>query len=244
MKKNLFIAGCARSGTSALVQLLSGSEDIVLGMERYGHLVKKNDFKLTKEHFVKERFFDLREEDTFYSDFFAFHRFSPNIEAKFDSCKWVGDKRPDLYEVYDELFEAFPESKVIFIYRDIVEVASSYQERVKDGKNWPASKDFMAAVREWNRSLYLTREAIAKGYDINVVEYSSIFNSKKDLNPLFEILNIDIDKNLERHIANIRGRATQLVEERKMSLSESELDYISKNSKSFLIDNIVEKKVL
>ena len=107
MKKNLFIAGCARSGTSALVQLLTGSPKIVLGMERYGHLVQPDNFRLSPAHFIKERFLTLERDDTFYDNLLDFHKFDPNFVEKIDECEWIGDKRPDLYESYDQLFEAF-----------------------------------------------------------------------------------------------------------------------------------------
>lgn len=238
MKKNLFVAGCARSGTSALVQLLTGSSKIVLGMERYGHLVQPDNFKLTPEHFTKERFLTLESGDTFYDDVLDFHKFDPKIIEKLDTCEWIGDKRPDLYESYDQLFENFPEAKVIFIYRDITEVASSYHGRIQEGKNWPATKNFESAVREWNRSLFLTREAIKKGYDITVVDYDSIFCSEKDITDIFKMLSINVENSLKEHIEKIRFRSKQLSDSRKMLLSADELEYIDKNAKSFLIDDL------
>ncbi|HND14369.1 MAG TPA: hypothetical protein PLN78_05270, partial [Pseudomonadales bacterium] len=105
MKKFIFVAGCARSGTGALAQLLSASDDIVMGMERFGHLESKGSFSLTPNHFEKERFFDVRDGDTFYGNFDEFHRHDKRIREKFDSCIYIGDKRPDLYECYDEIFQ-------------------------------------------------------------------------------------------------------------------------------------------
>ena len=238
MKKNLFIAGCARSGTSALVQLLTGSSRIVLGMERYGHLVQANNFKLTPEHFTKERFLTLESGDTFYDNVLDFHKFDPNIVDKLDTCEWIGDKRHDLYEVYDQLFGAFPDAKVIFIYRNISEVASSFHGRIQEGKNWPASKNFESAVREWNRSLFLTKEAIKKGYDISVVEYNTLFCSSRDLSPLFNLLDIEVNAEVKERITSIRKRSEVLKQERKQLLSENEMQFIKDNAKTFLIEDL------
>lgn len=245
MDKNfLFVAGCARSGTSALVQLLSGSKKILLGMERFGHLVGPNSFSLNKSHFEKERFYELHEGDTFYKDLGSFHGFDSRFFSKYDEAKWIGDKRPDLYEAYDQLFASFPGCKVIFIYRDLIEVASSYHGRVLEGKNWPASKDFKAAVREWNRSLFMTREAIAKGYDVHVVYYKDVFCSDKDLSPIFNLLGVNVDDDVKRQISMIKKRSQQLSEERKMLLSEEELAYIQENSKPFLINDMLNRSIL
>lgn len=243
MRKYLFVAGCARSGTSALVQLLVGSPQVVIGMERFGHLVNPSCFTLSPEHFTKDRFLNIKDGDTFYDDFFGFHKFDPNIENKLDKCDWIGDKRPDLYESYDHLFERFPDAKVIFIHRSIEEVASSYHGRIDEGKNWPASKNFESAVREWNRSLFLTREAISKGYDINVVDYDTVFCGEKNLQPLFTILNIVIDEELDLHIKKIRGRSKQLADQRKQLLSEKEILYLKDNAKQFLIDDVKLSRV-
>jgi hypothetical protein len=242
-KKFLFVAGCARSGTSAIVQLLSGSKEILLGMERYGHLVRPQAFHLKKKHFTKERFYSLEEEDTFYSSLRDFHKFDPHFFEKYESSKWIGDKRPDLYEVYDDLFENFPDAKVLFIYREIEAVASSFHGRVAEGNNWPASKNFARAVVEWNRSLFLSREAIRKGHDIVVLEYDELFSGKMDARDIFNYLDVEITSEVEIRIEQIIDRSRQLQSARRMLLSDDELNYVEKNAKKFLVDEISKSRL-
>ena len=244
MKDFLFISGCPRSGTSALVHLLSGSTSVLLGMERYGHLTNKDNFRLNKGHFEKERFFNVAEGDTFYDDFDKFHGYDPLMREKFDDCKIIGDKRPDLYEAYDNLFSAFPETKVLFIYRDIIEVASSYQARVVLGDAWPKNKNFLQAINDWNRSLFLTREAANKGYNIKTVEYSDVFIHNKDLSPLFSYLNIEYCDNLQKNVKNINARSLQLQKQRKSFLSSKEEQYVEKCAKTSLISDMAKLNVL
>jgi len=244
MKSFLFIAGCPRSGTSALAHLVSGSEEIIMGMERFGHLVSAEDFKLTPEHFSKDRFFDVREEDTFYNDFDKFHSFDKNIYSKFDAAKIVGDKRPDLYLVYDQLFDKFKDAKLIFIYRNVEDVASSYQGRVAAGNNWPASKDFSKAVLDWNRSLYFTREAIKKGYSVGCVSYDDVFLSDSSLAPLFDYIDVEMTDSVNIKIAEIRTIAKRLSEKRVTLLSDSEKEYVNSNAKSFLIGELEPYNIL
>ncbi len=244
MKKFVFVAGCARSGTGALAQLLSASDDIVIGMERFGHLERKDNFSLTPDHFEKGRFFDVRAGDTFYEDFDEFHAHDKRIREKFDSCTYIGDKRPDLYESYDEIFRRFPGVVVFFIYRNIREVASSYQGRVATKENWPADKNFRSAVAEWNRSLFLTREALAKGYDIKCVDYESLFLIPGRQNVVFSTLGLRLGDAEWERVKKVISRSEQLSGERVSLLSEEEEDFVIKNAKEFLVRDIEKSNIL
>ncbi|WP_417528777.1 sulfotransferase family protein [Marinomonas shanghaiensis] len=239
MKKYLFIAGCPRSGTSALVRILSFSKDIVIGMERFGHLVSKKKFQLNKSHFETERFFKLEPNDTFYDDIIKFHwKLYPNMREKYETAKIVGDKRPDLYQSYDELFKNFPEAKVIFIYRQLDEVASSYTARARQQDSWPTNKDYKQAVVDWNESLYLTLKALKKGYNIKVVEYKSIFQSNMSLDDLFEFVEAEKDDKVEQGIIRVRDVAAKLESERKMLLNKNELAFVNKKINNLALDDI------
>lgn len=242
--KYLFIAGCARSGTSALAHMIGSNDKIVMGMERFGHLVSPDDFRLTPAHFEKNRFFDVQSGDTFYQDFERFHRFDKNIRDKFGFATYFGDKRPDLYESYDQLYEAFPSAKVLFIYRDVKEVASSYQDRVLKGEDWPAYKNYERAVSEWNRSLYLTREAINKGFDIKVVDYESVFVKCVDIQPIFDWLDLEIDHRMWRKMVEIEIRSKQLQRERKLLLTEDQALYVETNAKRHLVHDLKSAMLL
>mgnify|MGYP001107432316 CR=1 FL=1 len=244
MKRFLFVAGCARSGTSAFAQLLSGSKDIVIGMERFGHLENKSNFLLTPEYFFKERFFHVETGDTFYDDFDEYHAYDTAMRSKFDSCIYIGDKRPDLYECYDEVFESFPHAIIYFIYRDVREVASSYQGRVMGRENWPATKNFKAAVTEWNRSLFLTREAIKKGYNIKCVDYNSVFVNPKNINLIFESLGLNYGENEKNKFKELIVRSEHLQKNRVNLLSEEEEVYVKENAKLFLLQDIESNNIL
>lgn len=242
-KKFLFITGCARSGTSALVQLLSGSRSILLGMERFGHLIHhKDDFKLRPHHFYKSRFYDLQKGDTFYENLADFHKFDELFFDKYESASYIGDKRPDLYEAYDSLFEHFPQCIVLFIYRNLEEVASSFKGRVIEGQYWPATKDFKAAVLEWNRSLFLTKNAMPKG-TIRMLSYHEIFKPGANLSPIFKFLDIEEDDRLNQRVLQIQERSADLRKKRTMLLSPEEIDYVKSNGKIFLIKELEDIKI-
>ena len=91
----LFVCGCPRSGTTALAKLFSISDDIVLGQERYGKRSHPDNFTLTPALFEKERFLDVQPGDTFYDSLDFFARYYENVPWKLDSCRYIGEKRPD-----------------------------------------------------------------------------------------------------------------------------------------------------
>ncbi|WP_122894011.1 sulfotransferase family protein [Arcobacter peruensis] len=218
MKNKLFIAGCARSGTSALAQLLGSNDKVVMGMERFGHLYNKNKFEASADLFETKRFLTIEDGDTFYTDLEKFHAWDPNIIKKLESVnyEYIGDKRPEIYEVYDEMFNTFPDSKIIFIYRNLYEVAASWNKRAEAKENWPATKDFKKAVYAWNDSLRLTVEAIDKyPNQIACIRYEDVFVNAIDLKPLYAWLNIDMDANTHSKLKNILINSKRLQDERK-----------------------------
>lgn len=223
-KKFLFLCGCARSGTTAFTHLFTAHYRIVLGMERYANLVHPDNFQLNPEHFAKQRFLTVQPGDTFYDNFEAFHQFDTQASDKYDGCVYIGDKRPDLYLAYDQLFANFPSSKVFFIYREPIAVASSYQARSEKGRHWPEWRNYQAAIEEWNQSLQLTLKAIDKGHPIYPVRYNDVFCSEKPLNKIFEILGMDMPESVQRRIIGLRRRATQLDAERRCLLDKPKID--------------------
>ncbi len=62
MSKILFVSGVGRSGTSALVNVLNTHPEILMGQERFFWTIRNNT--ISTAHFAKERFLDVREEDT------------------------------------------------------------------------------------------------------------------------------------------------------------------------------------
>jgi len=56
--KYLFVAGCPRSGTTALVKILNSHDQIILGMERFKYVNK-----ITPNHFTKTNFLALDKQE-------------------------------------------------------------------------------------------------------------------------------------------------------------------------------------
>lgn len=202
-KKYLFVCGCPRSGTSALWRLLVSHPDVVMGIERFTNLATKN-WSLSPAHFEKDRFMDIQENDTFYSSINNFSSRS-GIPALFNSfpekigkCKYVGDKLPYLYNRLDGLCEAFPGAHVVYILRNISDVAVSFENRLRDTNDvWKQSA--ADAVRHWGSSIRKIMNA-PEGLNVHVVIYEDLFgDSSNQAEVLFDRLDLPMTE--ETHAA-------------------------------------------
>lgn len=162
-KQTLFIAGCARSGTTALSRLLNHHKDVSIGIELFG-----NKFHNTPSDFKR---------DLFQSDQFFKHL--ENQNKTLENIQIVGDKFPSYYKNYNLIFDEFPEATVIFIFRNIFDVAQSYKARKLDMNNdW--NKGVKRAVQEWNISLVNTLNFIENSKNIIPVPYELIMFKKNN----------------------------------------------------------------
>jgi len=123
----------------------------------------------------------------------------------------VGDKIPRLYRDYDMLFTNFPNCKVIFIYRNLFDVADSWDRRVEGGVHWSAKRDWRAAIKEWNYSLRSTVGFLGKN-SILPISYEDLFFGTGEVDRLKEFLKTDIpdpvgkNANKERYSDPFRNR--------------------------------------
>lgn len=182
----LLICGCARSGTTILAHTLNKHPDIALGIERYIAL-KGN---LTPDLFEPEAFFDETNPPPVYCDFS--HAEYEVVRPKFASAKIVGDKVPRLYRKLEPVLERIPDAKVIFIYRNVFDVAASWQARAsKGGKHWDATRDARSAIFEWNESLRTILPFVEAG-KVLPVSYESLFIEGEGWDAVSEYLGVDI----------------------------------------------------
>lgn len=201
---NLFIAGCPRSGTTALTRLVNLHPDVVVGLERFKGLYgKRRDF--TPELFTRERFFDYREGDTNFLPATSAEAttFYGKADEKFDEAKFVGDKYPQFFRHYDQLFKNFPDAHVIFIFRDPQFVAQSWQRRSEDSTRWPAENDGRKAVGYWNDALaYTLAYKGIKRDSFTFVEYEEFFSTHTEgLFGLLRRIGARMDPEIEAAIA-------------------------------------------
>ena len=173
----LFLAGLARSGTTALLHVLNAHPEVVVGMERYKRVISGGIDRLTRDLFTKDRFFDFSDGETNQHPEVA-ARWGVDygaLEAKFDTARYVGDKMTTVR--FDAVRARLPEAKFVFIVRDIDQVALSWERRAQDaGDTWPEAADATVSVERWNKSLRRIRRAVCQHPErAHVVEYEHFF---------------------------------------------------------------------
>ncbi len=152
---NILVTGVARSGTTALAELLNSHADICLGIERFKfQFLIQNNFSATL--FEKDRFFDFRAEDTNLDPALRPH-WQPvydGIREKWDTAKIIGDKVPDLTPILKDFAAENPDFKYIFILRNLKDVGLSWQSRANRTRDkWPSGKGFVEACKEWSEQM-------------------------------------------------------------------------------------------
>jgi len=238
-KKYLFIGGCGRSDTSVLTAIIGSHQQIVLGNERYNTLMNKNSFGLSKAHFTKERFLTIQNGDTFYDEFKMF-KAHMGIAEKFDDAVYVGVKHPQFDRIFHLMKQQFSDFKYLYIYRNIMDVAESWNRRAEKGGNWPQDKNYLKAVERWNHSLCNTLKLLKNGADIICIHYDDLLFSNKSIQPIFDRLSIPIDDNVLNMLARARKIAPEKKSE-KRTLAENEVEYINNNARFELYDEIHSK---
>ena len=180
--RQLFVCGTGRSGTTALARLLNTHPDIVVGIERYKtRLMTAGPSTDLTDLFSKERYFNLAPGDTNIDLERSYLNDTAKAKRKFDSAVYVGDKVPNLYKRLDFLDDAFPDCVVVYIVRDPVRVAASWQRRAtRTEDSWPEENDYRQAVADWNESIRLARNAKRfLGRRILYVSYERVFGRRK-----------------------------------------------------------------
>jgi len=115
-----------------------------------------------------------------------------DARGKYDSVFYVGDKVPDLYRHARFLRETFPGCKVVFLLRNPVAVALSWQARADNPRDkWSHRNGFVEAIVKWNGALRVAMLAKAVlGGDLTVVLFEDMF-ATQSLRRLLSRLDLD-----------------------------------------------------
>jgi hypothetical protein len=184
MPHTLFLSGTARAGTSALVNILNQHNHILLGQERYFHKFRQNI--ITRAHFEKKRFLDIRDGDT--------HKhgglFVPGLQQRFANAVYTGDKYPPMFRHLDYVMEEFPNARHIYILRNPLSVVESYEARFQNpDDNW--HQDWRAGLEAWNDSVArIAALPPEKLKNFLFVQYEEIYSSPRAINALFTRLGL------------------------------------------------------
>ena len=244
-QKYIFICGCPRSGTTALVRLLNAHQSVAIGMERYKYYANKNEIsKINQNAFTPKMFFDLKDEQTNIK----WHEFYADLADKYRSKpEYNGDKYPHYYRFYNEINENLGNVKWIFILRNIDSVAKSYNARAANPKDgWPKEADYKKAVVHWNESLIKTWKYQKHKPDsqLFVCEYERLFGYEMSyLNSLLSFLDLKLDSGTKTYFEAMKQEWSSKQESKirsNNSLNELQRKYIQENAKHTLKENLLK----
>jgi hypothetical protein len=244
-KKYFFICGCARSGTTALWRLVSAHPEAAVGIERYIGLVKPKKFTLSRDLFEESRFFDLHEGDTHFQSLFegGIGRYYQELKSRYNNCKIWGDKIPRLFNYYNELSTVFGDVRFLFIFRNIFDVAQSFNSRAQ-GDKWPQNRDFKAAVTEWNKSLAETLKYINAGGNVLCLEYEELFFGGIKPEVIENFLGLHSTDNVHRKLNELIESSKELDQKRDDKLTTPQKQYIMHNADFKAYKEILRLSVL
>lgn len=227
-KKHLFICGCPQSGTTALWRLMVAHPGIFLGVERYGHLARHRG-RIGPALFEKQKFFRIEPGQTFYSDLAGKNDYYSDGERRYDEAAWVGDNIPMLFNDYSGIEANFENAHILFIFRNIIDVAGSYQNRSRSGTA-NGNRDYRGAVKDWHRSLKTTRDFLSmqgRRTSVAAVSYEEMFLREADLTPLFDWLGLEYTASVRRHYRFLLSRSRDLDGRRGDAINSAQRHYIA-----------------
>ena len=192
----LFIAGCGRSGTTALLHILNVDERIILGEERFKFAMDI----LTQDHFKEEHFFNPSPEETDLPRNPLYARILYQwLHDKYlrGGVKYIGDKVPRYAYRLLYLDKMFPGCKILFLLRDLDAVASSFNVRAAATDDpWHPESDYREAIKHWHNSMIQLRRFVAredKCRRLFAVQYERFYSGEKAyLEALYRFLDLEL----------------------------------------------------
>jgi len=183
----LFVGSMPRSGTSALTHLLNAHPGVVLGMERYSAIWRKE--ALTPAHFTPEMFLARHVFDGDRPIENHFHR--EGFAQRFAKARFVGDKFPFIAGHLPFVFRTFVPATVVYILRNPLSVCESAQARFDNPQDKSYNMDARATLAGWNKSLKQVVDGIEAGQNIILVSYERLFGVMAAIERLFAVLGLD-----------------------------------------------------
>ena len=217
----LFIAGCARSGTTALTRLLNSHEQVYISTENFNFLFRSKNIDFNKNLFKQPQYLGGLIKQG----------------KSMGTLNYIGDKFPGYYLDYNYLIDKFIDAKILFIFRNIFDVAQSYKARKIDPENdW--GKGVGRAINEWNMSMINTIKQIENGTNISVVCYEDIFTNPST--KLIDLLNLDPSDQFMKNYKKTTVISRRLSDNRTNILSNQEKYKIMKMARFDLYKTLLD----
>jgi len=202
-----FVLGCDRSGTTALTRLLHAHPQVVIGMERFKQRLSRQELPaFGPSLFEPDRFVDFRPDDTNITPD-ANPRFRTHYELAAErlrqgTVRYIGDKVVAKPHLALAIKAQFPTPRIVFIYRDLLRVASSFCVRARnpDDTNWPEERNHRTALERWNEAFDAIDafDAAPREGSVFVVRYERLFDGEvRTRDAMFRYLGLEVTPEVE-----------------------------------------------
>ena len=216
-----------------MADLLRSHPSVAMGRERYALRFKRLG-EFGPELFEQDRFCTrLEADDTHHRSLQPYYA---DLLSRFRDCTHIGDKVPKIYENYALINRHFPDCKIIFMVRNVLDVAQSFELRAMKNARmeqpvprdiWQPTRDYSQAVVEWNESLQQTLRVLSR-LDVMVVEYEQLYVEPVLLQRLFQFLNLDTVASVRAFWDRARHQRDKLESERAITLGSNEKRHIAR----------------
>lgn len=232
--KLLFVAGAARSGTTAFADYLNRHQEILVCRERYKYVPGQID----PSFFTFDRLLDYEPQQRSGETNVPLEYHAELLASKDPAkLKWIGDKHPGYVRSLPTIARNNPGASFVLTHRPIEEVVESFEARSKDPEDgWLGGKDgFEMGIEYWNRAMSSTREFAESNPNVLIVGYHDFFYRNEECIPLISrFLDLEFDEQVReawretsrkfeserRQKEPLDGEQAALLEERKDHASE------------------------
>ncbi len=238
-EQHLFLFGPPRSGTTALAHVVNAHRSIGLGSERFKYIMNHKHFdQFNPELFEEEKFFDFSDGHTNRTPErnAGMKRYYADLQSRYANLKYIGDKMPGGFRVAREIHQKFPNTKCIFIIRDIFETACSWQARAEDeSDNWPSTRTATVAVKPWNACLSYFLDLQQKyPDDFHMVSYRDFFDGEPTdyaaLDELCRFLDVSADSVMQEYFSAARVKYRNKIKTKERKLDEAAMAFIEEHA--------------
>jgi hypothetical protein len=218
-----------------MANLLRSHPRIAMGRERFAWRLRKGDF--TPALFERDRFcLEFSPEDSHHASLDDYYS---SLHGRFDQCLYVGDKNPELHLHYARVLHTFPGCKLIYMARDPVEVATSFQRRAERttkilkrnphrpdrDRLWPADQGWRSAIEAWNGAVKATL-ALGESAQLFVADYRHLFINEDFLRRLFRFLELEPTSEVRNNWIESAARRQEIEAARAARLTPDQVDQV------------------
>ena len=150
----VFVLLSQRSGTSALVHTLNEHPRATVGIERYKFLWREWPEQYDASLFEGDRFLAVDESETNIRGTKRWDSYYERMARRWGPDTLSGDKvQPISREMVRGILDETPQAQFLYIFRQLLPLASSYAVRASDpeDENWSEDRGALAGLKVWRR---------------------------------------------------------------------------------------------